>query len=108
MSNKQTYMVINHEGEHEYDIVKKLTDKGHKISVYRSNDKIWLSHARGEKIMSITDDGNGIKFDTKIKELDYAELVVLRLLINFEHQTDANPANREKYRIIEDKTLIEL
>lgn len=106
--DKQTYMVLNHEGEHEYDIVKELTDEGEKITAYRSNSKIWYSHVRGEKIMSITNDGNGIKFDKKIKELDYEVLVVLRLLINFEHQTDANPINREKYRIIENKTLIEL
>jgi hypothetical protein len=58
--------------------------------------------------MSVTNNGNGIKFDKKIKELDYGDLVVLRLLINFEHQTDANPVNREKHRIIENKTLIEI
>jgi hypothetical protein len=105
---KQTYMVLNHEGEHEYDIVKELTDEGEKITTYRSNSKIWYSHVRGEKIMSITNNGNGIKFDKKIKELDYGDLVVLRLLINFEHQTDANPVNGEKYRLIENKTLIEI
>ena len=106
--DKQTYMVLNHEGEHEYDIVKELTDEGEKITTYRSNSKIWCSHVRGEKIMSVTNNGNGIKFDKKIKELDYGDLVVLRLLINFEHQTDANPVNREKHRIIENKTLIEI
>ena len=105
---KQTYMVLNHEGGHEYDIVKKLTDEGEKISIYRSNNQIWHSHVRGEKIMSITNNGNGIKFDKKIKELDYGDLVVLRLLINFEHQTDASPINREKHRLIENKTVIEI
>jgi len=105
---KQTYMVLNHEGGHEYDIVKKLTDEGEKITIYRSNNQIWHSHVRGEKIMSITNNGNGIKFNKNIKELDYGDLVVLRLLINFEHQTDANPVNREKHGIIENKTLIEI
>jgi hypothetical protein len=106
--DKQTYMVLNHEGEHEYDIVKELTNEGEKITTYRSNSKIWYSHVRGEKIMSVTNNGNGIKFDKKIKELDYGDLVVLRLLINFEHQTDASPINKEKHRLIENKTLIEI
>ena len=64
--DKQTYMVLNHEGEHEYDIVKELTDEGEKITTYRSNSKIWCSHVRGEKIMSVTNNGNGIKFENKI------------------------------------------
>ena len=108
MSKKKTYMVFNHENEHEYDIVSKLTDKGEKITVHRSNSKIWLNHARGEKILSLTNDGNSIKFNRKIKELDYGDLVVLRLLLNFEHQTDDNAINREKLRVIEDKTTFKV
>lgn len=108
MSDKQIYMVMNHEGEHEFNIVKKITDKGEEITIYRSSSKVWLPNVRGEKIMSITNDGNSIKFENKIKELDYGDLVVLRLLINFEHQTDANSMNREKYRIIENKPIIEI
>lgn len=108
MSDKQTYMVLDHKGEHEYDIVKEFTDKGKKITIYRSNSQIWHSHVRGEKIMSMTNNGNGIKFENKIKELDYSNLLGLRLLINFEHQTDENYLNREKHRIIENKKLIEI
>jgi len=32
--------------------------------------------------------------------LDYSELVYLRILLNFEHMTDAHLLNREKYSVI--------
>lgn len=107
MKDKQTYMVIDHEDIHEYDIVKELTDDGEKITLFRSNNPVWTSHARGERLLSLVNDGNGIKFDRKFKSLDYAELFELRLLLNFEQQTDDNPHNRKKYRVIENKTLFE-
>ena len=107
MNDKQIYMVLDHEGVHEYDIVKESTDKGEEITLFRSNNPIWTSHAKGEKLLSLVNDGNGIKFDRKFSLLDYSELLELRLLLNFEQQTDANPINREKYRIIENKTLFE-
>ena len=107
MKDKQIYMVLNHEGVHEYDIVKELTDKGEEITLFRSNNSTWNEQAKGEKILSLVNDGNEIKFDRKFKSLDYAELFELRLLLNFEQQTDDNPHNREKYRVVEDKTLFE-
>lgn len=107
MKDKQTYMVIDHEDIHEYDIVKELTDDGEKITLFRSNNPVWNSHARGERLLSLINNGDEIKFDRKFKSLDYAELFELRLLLNFEQQTDDNPHNRKKYRIIENKTLFE-
>lgn len=108
MNDKETYMVLDHEGVHEYDIVKELTDEGEKITLFRSNNPIWTEQAKGEKILSLFNDGNEIKFDRKFKSLDYAELFELRLLLNFEQQTDVNLLNRKKYRIIENKHLFEV
>jgi hypothetical protein len=107
MKDKQTYMVLDHENVHEYDIVKEMTDEGEKITLFRSNNPTWTEQARGEKILSLVNDGNEIKFDRKFKSLDYSELFALRLLLNFEQQIDSNYLNRKKYRIIEDKTLFE-
>jgi len=107
MKDKQIYMVLDHEGVHEYDIVKELTDEGEKITLFRSNNPTWTEQAKGEKIMSLVNNGNGINFDRKFESLDYAELFELRLLLNFEQQIDSNYLNRKKYRIIEDKTLFE-
>ena len=108
MNDKETYMVLDHEGVHEYDIVKELTDEGEKITLFRSNNPIWTEQAKGEKILSLFNDGNEIKFDRKFKSLDYAELFELRLLLNFEQQTDVSLLNRKKYRIIENKHLFEV
>ena len=107
MKDKQTYMVLDHEGVHEYDIVKKSTDKGEEITLFRSNNSTWTEQAKGEKIMSLVNNGDGINFDRKFKSLDYTELFELRLLLNFEQQIDNNSLNRKKYRIVEDKTLFE-
>lgn len=107
MNDKQKYMVFNHKDEHEYNILKEITDDGEKITLFRSNSSTWTDHSKGEKIMSLIDDGNAIKFDRKFKSLEYHELFELRLLLNFQNQTDDNPHNREKYRVIENKTLFE-
>jgi len=108
MKDKQTYMLVDHEGVHEYDIVKEITDEGEKITLFRSNNDVWTDHAKGEKIMSLINNGNEINFDRDLKSLDYAELLELRLLLNFEQQTDDNHHNRKKFSVIENKTLFEL
>ena len=107
MKDKQIYMVLDHEGVHEYNIVKESTDKGEEITLFRSNNPTWTDHARGEKIMSLINDGNEITFDRMFISLDYAEFFELSLLLNFEQQIDNNSLNRKKYRIVEDKTLFE-
>jgi hypothetical protein len=107
MKDKQIYIVLDHKGVHEYDIVKESTDKGEEITLFRSNNPTWTEQSKGEKIMSLVNNGDGITFDRKFKSLDYAELFELRLLLNFEQQIDNNSLNRKKYRIVEDKTLFE-
>jgi hypothetical protein len=101
-------MVLNHGGVHEYDIIKESTDEGEKITLLRSNNPTWVDDAKGEKIMSLVNNGDGINFDRKFESLDYAELFELRLLLNFEQQIDSNYLNRKKYRIIENKYLFEV
>jgi len=103
----KTYMVIDHEGEHEYNIVVKKTKKDNtKYSIYRSKSANW--HQPGEFIMSITSTDDGIKFNTPIKSLAWDDLECLRLLINFDREIDDNPMNKIKHKIIEDKVLFEI
>jgi hypothetical protein len=56
----------------------------------------------------MTNSGSGIKFSKGLRKLDYADLLHVRLLISYEHQTNDNDANREKYSIIENKSVIEI
>lgn len=104
---KKTYMVIDHEGKHEYNIVVNKTKKDNtKYSIYRSQSESW--HEPGEFIMSITSTDDGIKFGTNITSLGWDNLECLRLLINFDREIDDNPMNKIKHKIIEDKVLFEI
>ena len=75
------YLVMNTDGEHEYTIHVKYT-------LFRSENKCWTSTARGEKLLSITNTGNEIILDRKIKVMDYAQLAELRLLLRFENKIE--------------------
>ena len=108
MSDKKEYMVVDQEGLHEYTIVVENTDKGERFGLFTSNGSQWYDHAKEELQLAMTNDGNGCTFDRKIKKMDYSELLHVRLLVNFENQTDKHELNREKYKIIEMKTLLEI
>lgn len=65
--------------EHEFNI----SDNG---ELWTSDDKLWTSHARNQKIMSVEDNGNGyaIKMNDsgKILLLGYAEAVHLYIMLS--------------------------
>lgn len=101
------YLVINTDGEHEYTIHVKTTNKGVKYTLFRSENKCWTSTARGEKLLSITNTGNELIFDRKFKSLDYAELAELRLLLRFENRMDVKD-NWDEYKIIPVKNVVKI
>jgi hypothetical protein len=101
------YLVLNSEGEHEYTIHVKTINKGEKFTLYRSNNNVWSSDARGEKIFSMTNTGDGVIFNQKIKTLDYAQLVELRILLGFENALDSE-INHDNFKIIPVKNTINL
>ena len=49
--------------------------------------------------MRMTVTGNGVRFSKNIKSMDYSELFAMRLLMNYERETDTNEYNREKSQI---------
>lgn len=66
------------DGEYEYDYWN--IDNRH--TLYRNNSEIWNSHVRGELVMEITDDGNGLIFGEKLKKrVDYSESIYLTILL---------------------------
>lgn len=105
--DKQSYIVIDPDGLHEYTITKELLDEGLKLSLYSSKGYQWCENVRGICLLTMTDNGNGFTFNKTNKNLDYSEVNELRILLDFENAMDNNTTNREKYRIIEDKTLFE-
>lgn len=98
--NKEKYMVLDHTGLHDYDLKVVTTDEGDVFSLHLSNGDQWNESVKGKLVLSMTNNGNGVKFDRKLKNLDYSELVYLRILLNFEHMTDAHLLNREKYSVV--------
>ena len=100
-NEKKTYMVLDHNGTHEYALTVVYNDEGKEISLYLSNGEQWNSIVRGELMMRMTDNGNGVKFDRKLKKLDYSQFLYLRILLNFEHKTSDIMLDRESYRVVE-------
>ena len=102
------FMVFDQENLHEYNIVIEETDKGIEYSLFMSESEQWEEHAKGELIISMFNDGNGVTFSKKLKKLDYSDLFAVRLLLNLENFMDENPRNREKMKIVEEKIFVEL
>lgn len=104
MSNsteKKTFMVLDHNGTHEYDLTTELTDEGEVFSLFLSNGEQWSSDVRGQLELKMVDDGNGVKFDRKLKNIDYSLVLYLRIILSFQHQTERGALDREKYRVVE-------
>lgn len=98
-------MVVDADGKHDYDIYVEKTDKGKEYSIHNSNGSHWLSHARGELVLKMTDTGNGMKFSKKLpKKMEYHEVLALHILLSVERCLDP----QIKYQIIENKSLIEV
>lgn len=98
MSQSKTFHVFE-QGLHEYTIIDKPTNKGRKISLFHSDAEHWTSHTRGTLVMKMTITGNGVRFSKNIKSMDYSELFAMRLLMNYERETDFNEYNRLKSQI---------
>lgn len=100
---KNTYMVLDHNGNHDYDLVV-INHGGNfairTISLYLSKGEQWTDSVKGELVLSMTDNGNGVKFDRKLKKLDYSEMLHLRIVMNFEHKTSGNQLDREDYIVV--------
>lgn len=76
-------------GRHEYDLIVEDDSKGTKYSLIRSQGAQWSNHAKGETVVALLDDGNGIKMSKHVKrEMNYAvasELFILMSFINNEN-----------------------
>lgn len=106
--NKTTFIVLSHEGEHQYDIIDQEVKSGRKISLRYSNNECWGSDVRGKLRLSIINTGDGIEVNRNLKKMDYGDILELRLLLNYEHQTDKYELNRFKYQLVEATNKIEI
>lgn len=99
------YIVISENGEHDYNVTVEKTAKGKEYSVFHSNGEQWRTPVKGDLILKMVDDGNGMKFSKKLpKKMEYHEVLALHILLSVERCLDP----QIKYQIIENKSLIEV
>ena len=101
VEDKKTYMVFDHNGTHDYDLTVESNGDVKVFSLHLSHGDQWNNDVKGDLVLEMTDNGNGVKFDRKLKKLDYSEFLYLRILLNFEHKTTDNMFDRENYRVVE-------
>lgn len=93
------YMLLSHEGVHEYNMFVEKSKKGIKYSLHTSDNECWSSYYRNELVIEMFDNGNdGVKFSKMKNEMGYDELECLRLIINFEFELD-KPNSKYKYTV---------
>lgn len=86
--SKRTFLIMDTAGEdgysHDYDVTVEKTDQGTVYTMYYSRNHYWDENLRGQKIMTITDDGNGYTVNPRFtKEMDYAEMAELFAMLSF-------------------------
>jgi hypothetical protein len=87
MNNNMKYAIISKKGSYDYDIDFIETEHSKSYSMYRSNAEHWTEP--GEHILTITDDGNNMHLNPKLKkELDYGQFAELTVLLEFIHKKD--------------------
>lgn len=103
------YAIFDSDNSHEYDVSVLTKKNGVKtFNLYYSGNTEWTNP--NTLAMSITDTGDGIKFDKSFRKINYMELAMLRILLTIENKTDDNLHNREPYRaiLIDEKSGIKL
>lgn len=76
------YAIISNKGSHDYDIQVIETENSKTYSMYYSKSEIWTTP--GEHLQTVTDDGNDMHFNPKLKKtLDYAKFCEVSMLLDF-------------------------
>ena len=86
--SKRTFLIMDTAGEdgysHDYDVTVETTDDGILYSMYYSRNHYWDERLRGEKIMTVLDNGDEFVVNPKFnKVMDYAEMAELYAMLNF-------------------------
>lgn len=104
----ERHLVINtEENDLEYVIQVNDTDKGTEYVLSRSGSGCWTEQCRHEVVLTLLDDGNGVRVTPKIgKQLDYAQLSQLQLLLQFISKHE--DSKKYQYKVVPEKDGFEL
>ncbi len=104
----ETFRVLTSEGDHEYNIIV-TKDTVIRFDIFASNNDCWREETKGTLFFTITDTGDNISFDKKIKKLEYDDVLLVRILLNFINYYDtANGMVEGNYKIVEETILAQL
>jgi len=80
----KTYYLKERNGEFEYEIQIEADPCTKTYTLFRSNAECWTDSAKGEELLTITDNGDGMHIKKRIpKEVDYAQFSELCMLTQF-------------------------
>ena len=98
--NNMKYSIIKSKGSHDYDIQVIKSESSTSYQMTRSHSELWTKP--GEHILTITDDGNDMHFNPKIKKaVDYSTFCEIAILIEFIKNSDKTLSEEyETYKII--------
>ena len=83
----KTTLIIDSEANMvEYRII----EFENQIRLYRSNSEHWSPDCQGEEVLSVTDNGNGVKWSKSIKKMDYSDLHHFQILCKALHDRQLN------------------
>jgi hypothetical protein len=100
----KTYFLKEKTGEFEYEIQVEVDPCTKTYSLFRSNAECWTESAKGEHLLTITDDGNGMSIKKRIpKECDYAQFSELCMLTQFIKNLDTTLC--DEYQVYEETPL---
>ncbi len=76
----KTLLIIDTEADR---VDYRIVENDDTITLYRSNSEHWSPDCQGEELLSVTDDGNGVKWSKSIKKMDYSELNHFMILCKY-------------------------
>lgn len=96
--DKEVYFVLDNNDNCDYIINIKTKKNGDKVyKLFYSNAEVWNSHVKGSLRLTMTDVGDGMKFkfgdNINLSKIDYADLEILRILINLELKLENGHSN---------------
>ena len=107
---KKELMFFNEQGSHEYDIIVTDDENGKEYELRRSMSHAWCEQSRGEHLITLFDNGDGIKFKgdslpKPLKILDYSQVSELAIILQVMLHTDKF-INMQGCKIIAAETII--
>lgn len=90
-ANKQKFVIYDKKGNKEYKIVVTEKTKYNVYELYTTDSEIWCEHARNQLQLQLIDDGNGVRFNRPLQELQFHEAEYVRILLSVNNATQKRP-----------------